>query len=143
MIIRSEQIAVFNAIAKTNFVRKLCMHLRTNYAETVVRLPGENSVLGELSDDTLETLVRSGVRRAREYGISFESTISAFVALMFEIAPNFHTHEIAQPVLKDENVEANSRVDILLERLSEEDLSKIKETYDVNAWKQNEEGIEG
>ncbi len=134
MIIRSEQIDVFNKIAEDNFVRKLSTHLRTNYAETMVRMPEENSVLSELSDETLESLVRFGIERAREYGITFESSISTFIAIMFDVAPNFHTHELAQPVLKDENTEANSRVNVLLEKLSGDEWKTIKGSYDTSAW---------
>jgi hypothetical protein len=139
MLIRAEQMAVFQKRADDDFARRLGAHLRENYETTVVRLPDKETTVAELSDDELNALVNIGIERSRQNGFSYESTISAFTAIMFDVAPNFSEHEIAQPILKDENAEPNSRIDKLLEQLTEEDWNTIKNSYDASAWKPKSE----
>ena len=140
MLIRAEQMAVFQKRADDDFVRRLNAHLRENYETTVVRLPDKENTVSELSDEELSELINVCVERSRQNGFSYESAIAAFSAIMFDVAPNFSEHEIAQPILEDENIEPNSRVDKLLEQLTEDDWATIKGSYDVNAWKPKSEG---
>lgn len=141
MLIRAEQMAVFQKRADDDFVRRLNSHLREKYEATVVRLPDKESTVGELSDEELNQLINIGIERARKFGISYESATAAFVAMMFYLAPNFSEHEAANPHLKDENTEPNARMDKLLDKLTKEDWERIKRAYDVNAWKPNGEDI--
>ena len=58
MIIRSQQMEVFETAAEEDFVRRLGTHLRENYANSLVRLPDKESVVKELDEETLNELVR-------------------------------------------------------------------------------------
>jgi hypothetical protein len=88
-----------------------------------------------LPEETLHDLIRAGITRARSYGLTFESSISAFTAVMFEIAPNFDTHRLCQVLLNDEEIEPNNRLDELLDVLTEKNWESIRADYDPNAWK--------
>lgn len=143
MLIRAEQMSVFQKRAEDDFVLRLSAHLREKYEGTVVRLPDKEATVASLSDEELNELVNISIKRAQKFGISYESTIAAFTAMMFDAAPNFSEHERAEPILKDKNVEPNSRMDKLLEQLTAEDWKKIKRGYDVNAWKSSGKDIKG
>lgn len=134
MIIRSRQMEVFEAAAEENFVRRLTEHLLGNYANSVVRLPDQESAVIELPKETLDLLVRRSIERARHYDLSFESSISAFSAVMFEVAPNFDEHSVSKVCLNDENIEPNDRLNELLKLLTEKQWEKIRADYDVNSW---------
>ncbi len=142
MIIRSQQMEVFESAAQEDFVRRLATHLRENYADSLVRLPDQESVVKELSEETLDSLVKISIERARKYEITFESSISAFTAIMFDVAPNFDQHSMSKLCLKDESVEPNARLNELLKILTDEHWEKMRSDYDVNAWQPSSENVE-
>ena len=111
LTIRAEQKAVVEAVAEENFVSRLAAHLRGEYSNAAVTLPvGEKFTVAELAPETLHEIVRVGIARARGYGMTYESAISAFTAVMFEIAPNFDTHRLCQVLFNDEEVEPKPTV---------------------------------
>jgi len=133
--IRSEQMSVIETFVQEGFVRRIAEHLLANYPQALVRLPGEDVfTVDALPEETLYDLIRSGIRRARSYGFTFESSIAGFVAVMFEIAPNFDTHRLSQVLLNDEEVEPNARLDELLNVLTEKNWEAIRTDYDPQAW---------
>lgn len=134
MLIRAEQMNVFEATAEENFARRLTAHLLENYPTAAVRLPDTESAIGELPDETLHSLVKVCIERARSYGLTFESSISAFSAVMFEVSPNFDLHRLSQVMLNDEGIEPDARLDELLEVLTEKNWETIRADYNVNAW---------
>lgn len=140
LAIRSEQMLVIEAVAEENFVRRIADHLLEQYPKAMVRLPDDkNSTVEELDEETLHSLVRTGIARARSYQLSFESSIAAFTAVMFEVAPNFDTHRLSQVLLNDDEVEPNDRLDELLNVLTEKNWESIREDYDPQAWILKEE----
>lgn len=142
MLIRSEQMDVFEIAAEENFIRRLCEHLRDQYANAVVRLPDHETVVADLPSETLNLLVRNCVERARKHDLSYESSIAVFTALMFEVAPNFDTHQLCQVLLNDEEVEPNDRLDELINVLTEKNWESIRSNYDINAWQLNADNAE-
>ena len=125
--------------AADEFVAKLCDHLREDYSDSIVRLPDEESTVADLPDAKLDELVRVGIGRARHHGLTFESSISAFTAVMFETAPNFDKHNLTKLCLEDKDVKPNDRLDEILNVLTDKHWDKIRESYDVNAWAPVEE----
>lgn len=140
LIIRPEQFEVFQPAAEAAFVRRVAEHLRANHPDVVIRLPHEVALLKQTSDDRLRELVINAVARARGYGLDWEASVTAFVVLMFVAAPNFDEHPLIQRVLKDERVDANSRLDQLWDRTSEENWDAAAKNYDPAAWGLNSEG---
>jgi len=138
--IRAEQKFVVEAVAEENFVRRLAAHLLNEYPKTVVILPGdEKFTVDELPGAALYELVGAGIARARSYDMTFESSISAFTAIMFEVCPNFDTHRLCQVLLNDEEVEPDNRIDEVLNVLTEKNWETIRADYDPNAWKTESE----
>ncbi len=137
--IRAEQMSALETETQEKFVRRIAAHLLENYADSEVILPTqEKLVVSALPKKSLRKLVRTGIVRARKYKLTFESSISAFTALMFEISPNFYTNSMCQVILNDEGTEPNSRIDYLLDVLSEKTVKTMKEKYDPEAWKLEE-----
>lgn len=125
--------------AEEDFVRRLCAHLRENYSQAVVRLPEEELPVEELPEDDFRALVRRSIERARSYGMTFESSISAFTAIRFEVAPNFDRHSISKLCLKDEDIEPNERLNEILRLLSEDHWEKFRNEYDPQDWEEDDE----
>jgi len=134
LTIRGDQIQSFDNVADEMFVDRVSQYLREHHADTAIQLPEATSTVQDLNDETLHDLVRHGITRAREYGITHESTLAAFVVLQFETAPNFDDHPLLRRVLKDDRVDANLRIDRLLERATPENWQAVKTRYDAGAW---------
>jgi ribosomal protein L12E/L44/L45/RPP1/RPP2 len=127
--------SVIEAVAQENFVIRLAGHLREHYAAAAVTLPPDRkTTVAELPEDKLHALVRTGIARSRDHGIDLESSTAGFVAVMFEVAPNFDTHRLSQLLLNDEEVEPNERINELLKVLTEKNLESIRADYDPAAW---------
>lgn len=122
--------------AEEKFVRRLGAHIRQNYARAIVTTAREEekTTVGNLSAEALERLVRAGIERARSLDFTYESSISAFTALMFEVAPNFDSHELIEPFIVDEEIAPNERLNPLLESVTEKEWEQIRKTYDADAW---------
>jgi hypothetical protein len=134
---------VIEAVAQENFVRRIVAHLLTEYPKALVTLPtDEEFTVDELPEERLYDLVRTGIARARRYGMTFESSIAAFTVIMFEIAPNFDRHRLCQVLLTDEQIEPNARLDELLNVLTEKNWESIRADYDPQAWTLEEESAE-
>jgi hypothetical protein len=134
LMIRAKQLDVFQPVAESAFARCVVAHLRDQHADAVVQLPNEVSLIKQISDQRLRRMVEAGIARARKYGMEWESTITAFVVLMVMVAPNFDQHPLIERILRDERVSANSRVDQLWERTSEENWEVVRKNYDPTAW---------
>lgn len=134
LIIRSTQFAVFQQQADALFVQRVVKQLLRTDGEVVVRFLTYTSTVSELPRETLQSMVRSGIARARSYGMTWESTLVGFVSLMFSVAPNFDEHPLIRRVLLDENVPPDERIEVLWERVSEESWDAAGKTYDSNAW---------
>ena len=89
--VRPAHMAAFQPEAERAFEQGLVAHLRKHHTEIVEEIP----------DAALTLMVRSGIKKARQYGLETEANIGAFVGLMFEIAPNFDTHPYIYNILMD------------------------------------------
>ena len=100
---------VFQDAADRAFVGRVVEHLRNHHAQDV----------RGLADDILGERARTGIARARQYGLSWERNLMAFVGLMFAIAPRFDEHEPIRRLLEDEAVVPNLRLDRVVRLTSE------------------------
>jgi hypothetical protein len=132
--IRREQFEVFQPVAEAAFVRRVAEHLRDNHADAVVQFPNEVILVKQIADERLRRVAHDAITRARTYGLNWESAVTAFVVLMFVTAPNFDEHPLIQRILKDERVPANSRIDQLWERTTDENWEAVRKNYDPTAW---------
>lgn len=132
--IRREQIKAFQPVADAAFVRRLAAHVRAEHAEAPVFLPEGETTVELLTDERLHEMVGRGVERARAYGMTWESSITAFVVLMFVSAPNFDDHPLLRRVLKDEQTDPDLRIERLWEQTSDDNWEQVEQNYDARAW---------
>jgi len=134
MRIRVEQMRAFERAAEERFVDRLVQHLREHHGQATVKLPGEIQQLENLSELTLKDLVRRGVARARAFGLTWESTITGFVAIMFEVAPNFDRTPVAQAVRQASLDISDARLNLLLAAATSDDWERAELGYDPAGW---------
>lgn len=123
--IRQAQMNVLQKqLAEKDFVRRVIAFLRTECPEDIEQHPQEQ----------WQTMVINGISRARRYGITYESSIAAFVALMFQYAPNFDEHVHIHAILTDMEVPPDTRIKLLGECTLDEDWEAVLSLYDAAAW---------
>ena len=125
LIIRQEQIDTLVMEDEEKFVDFLVRHVKE-----------ENPNLKEKYDDAaLKKMARGGIERAKSHDFSTAEDITAFVAIMFRVAPNFDGQPEIKAVLDDKNTPPEERIDKLWSsHTSEEDWEEAKNNYNENAW---------
>ncbi|OLE51444.1 MAG: hypothetical protein AUG51_23415 [Acidobacteria bacterium 13_1_20CM_3_53_8] len=134
LIIRPEQMEVFKPQADAQFAERVAAYLRRKHADVVVRLVGGATLVNRLSDETLMKMVRLGIERALSYDFTWESSITAFIVLMFKVAPNFDQHPLIARALKDARFAPEERVEKIWERVTSKNWEAAREDYDPRAW---------
>lgn len=140
--VRPEQMEAFQPVADSHFVQRVGQFLRERHAQTVVRLPQGPTLISRLSDSLLSELVKNGLECARSYGLSWESSISGFIVLMFKAAPNFHQHAAVNASLTDSQIPPDERVKDILAKTSAAVWTEIKDSYDPAAWQPTPKGAQ-
>ncbi len=109
--VRKLQMAALEESAQEVLVHEIGRHLREEHAELVEKL----------TDEVLLARIRYGVHKAERYGMTWDTTITAFVAIMFEVSPSFDEHPAIRSVLENPSIAPNGRIDALWDRTSEEE----------------------
>lgn len=143
MIIRQTQIEAFQPQAEEAFQIRLAEYISEEFADRPVQISTNVSNVENLSDETLLTLIQNGLKRGRTYGMTWESSLFAFVSLMFEFAPNFDEHPSIRRSLEDAEVEPDLRINYLLEQTNSADWEAVEKAYDSSAWNVIEENKSG
>ncbi|MEW6730074.1 MAG: hypothetical protein AB1489_01935 [Acidobacteriota bacterium] len=133
--IRPEQLVVFQPVAEIAFARKIVELLQEKYSSVAIQLPNGITTIAQLPRELLLQMVQTGIVRARKYGFEWESTIGAFVTLMFVAAPNFDDHPLILRILKDEKIPVHTRINELWSKTTEPNWEAVKQRYDANAWR--------
>lgn len=137
--IRPAQLRAFRPATEAAFEQRIADYLREEHAGEVVQIVEGEGELKEvavrgLDDETLLEMVRTGIARARSYGMTWESSITSFVVLMFVIAPNFDSHPLIKRALRAGGVEPDQTIDLLMEQTTDDNWETARQAYDAAAW---------
>jgi hypothetical protein len=132
--IRPEQLKVFQPVAEAAFEQRVVEYLRENHDDEVVILPAGEYQVKDLDDGTLLKMVRTGIARARSYGMTWESNLTTFAIVMVVVAPNFDDHPLIRRVLNDDRIEPDQRIEQLWRLTEEENWKTAEDSYEARAW---------
>ena len=122
--IRPELLAAFLAQCESALVARVTGFMQETQSEIVAGFP----------EPLLREMVENGLSRARRYDLSAESSLTAFVALMFQVAPNFDEQPVVQRVLTDARLPPDDRIDALTRRVKTRHWRDAQRRYDERAW---------
>ena len=132
LVIKKEQIEHFIAEDDTQLLHVISDIVREAFFEGVE----------EYDDETIESMVKIGIKRAKSHGFERAEQIASFVAIMFEISPKFDREENIKAFLKDKDTPNDQKFEQLLGRTTEEMWAEAEKTYDAKAWFPNNEDSE-
>lgn len=111
--------------SEDRFVDHLVSHIKSEDPE----------ISDEYTDDELRNMVRIGIKKAEGYGFTLSEDQSAFVAIMFEVAPNFDTQPEIRSVLEESDLTPSARLEKLWSpAVPDEAWEKASEEYDESVW---------
>lgn len=90
--------------------------------------------VADLDDRELLFRVRHCIAKARSYGLTWESSISIFVAHMMSINPEFDKHPSIQKTLRDETIDVEDRMTAMLGTVKEEEWDEAVAIGDPKAY---------
>jgi hypothetical protein len=125
LTIRSEQMRAFDAATEPAFIDRLVDHLETFHDDSIAGLEAAE----------LRRRVAAGLARARGYRIYQQDLLTAFVSLMFVIAPNFDEHPTIRAILTQ-----SGRYDDRAQRLAglpQTCWEEARQSSDSRAWQAN------
>ncbi|WNG62309.1 hypothetical protein F0U59_52150 [Archangium gephyra] len=109
---------------ESSFVAFVANHIQEESPDLVLGLPF----------DSLRDMVVAGLERARGHGLRTPENLTAFVSIMFEIAPNFDEHPAIAKVLRDSSIPIDERMDALFTKLPPSAWEQAERCYDPEAW---------
>jgi hypothetical protein len=121
--LRPDQLAAFQARYDTGLLDRIVQHVTVEHAD----------VVGGFPEPLVREMVANGLARARRYGLTWESSLTAFVALMFTVAPNFDEQPAIHRVLMNDRLPPDERFE-LLQRIRDRHWRDAQHRYDERAW---------
>jgi hypothetical protein len=125
LVIRQEQIDTLIMGSDDEFVEFLVGHVKEEHPD-----------LSENYDDAaLREMVKHGINRAKSHQLSTAEDLTAFISIMFEIAPNFDEQPQIKAVLDDKAFPPESRIERMwTDVVSEEAWEEAENNFDEKAW---------
>ena len=121
LLIKREQ---REAMGEPAFVDRTVDRFRRYYLEFVYML----------DEEELRLRVKHGIERARSYGLTYESSITTFVANMITINPEWDKHPAVQKALHDTELPVNSRIPAMMGCISDEEWEEAAAQGDPDAY---------
>lgn len=124
LIVREEQFRHFIAKNDLEAVKLIVQIIRDANPERV----------SIYDDKKLEEIVKTGIKRAESHGLELIEDMATFVAIMFEVAPNFDEQEDIKYVFADTHFTASENLTNLWERTSDEAWEEAEQSYKADIW---------
>lgn len=124
LVIKREQLDVFIASDDNELVTLIVAAVKNANALRTVNYKPE----------LLRSMVTIGIERARALGLTKPEDIAAFVAVMFEVAPNFDQQPEINAILNDANFPPSERFYQLFERAPDAAWLDAEQRYDILVW---------
>lgn len=87
-----------------------------------------------IQTERLRTMVRIGIGKARDVGLTKAEDLGVFVALMFEVSPQFDQEPTINGVLGDTIYSPEDRLAQLFARVPDEAWATAVDLYDEKIW---------
>ena len=126
LVIRESQMAALGRELLDQFALKALAHGREYFPE----------LCADLGDVASLDYVRSALNRARAYGLESEYDLLRFLNVVFTLGSDFDSGEQypwAQPILKNTDAPATTRMDLLMEEIFTRVLPSENESTDAPA----------
>jgi hypothetical protein len=120
--------------SERDFENRLVEHVRTRRGKLKVPTPAGGTAVAELPESEIRQMVRLGIAKARQYGMTWQSSVAAFTVLMFDVGPSLDQHPTVRAELTHPDVPDQSRVEHLVAAVPATVWQEVRKSYDGQAW---------
>jgi hypothetical protein len=131
LIVRADQLAVFERLQLDRFVDQTAAHLRQEHQDAVAALP----------PDRLRDRVALAVARGMAYGMRTEAALQQFVAVMFEFGADFDDHPTVRAILHDPSTPPDYLIEALWQNLPQRVWEELLILADDDDWQDAADSI--
>lgn len=124
MSIRDEFVDRYLQQDEQAFIQLNLEHIRQAY----------EPIIDHANDEDLTEMIVNALSRARSHGFTADGDLLAFVAVMFEIAPNFDEQPDIKRALVNESIPINERFDSLFVPALDDAWENASDNIDYRAW---------
>ncbi len=124
LTIRKEQIEAMLMHDEEKFINFVVKHVQQECPDDV---RGIDPV-------SLREMVINGLARARSYELEKPQDLTAFVAIMFDISPNFDEQPNIQQALRDQSIPIEQRFNAMIERVPDKAWEEAETNKNYDAW---------
>lgn len=124
LILTQDQLQACAEAIEKDLIRLIYWHLRSYHGR----------VVQYLDRHVLFDRIEMGLRCARSYELSGISDLAGYVALMFELTPNFDQHPSFARVLLDPRLAPEQKMRKLSHVITDEEWREAKSFYERNSW---------
>jgi hypothetical protein len=117
-------------------IKAMLMHNEEKFIDLVVK-----HVQQECPDDirdidpvSLREMVTNGLARARSYELEKPQDLTAFVAIMFDISPNFDEQPNIQQALRDKSIPIEQGFNTMIECVPDKAWEEVETNKNSDAW---------
>jgi hypothetical protein len=116
IVIRKEQMRVFDEQARRAFVGEIARDLREHHPQDVAGL----------DDAELRTRVAEGLELASRYGMKKKYSLALFIELLFMAAPNFDEYPPIRYILNHPAIPPDDRLDHIIRTLRDSEWDEVR-----------------
>lgn len=120
-----EQLLRCRHAIEDDLVKLIYWHLRS-YHSKVVQF---------ISKETLHERIAHGLKRARAYDLATISDLAGFVALMFELSPNFDEHPSFAKIFLDADVSPENKMRKLSQVINDREWQEASRLHGKDVWR--------
>jgi hypothetical protein len=124
LVIRKEQMRVFERAGDVAFCRKAADYIRSEYPV----------VVADLSPNELLAQVELAFERASRFHFTIQASVLGYIVLMFTVAPEFDTHPSIHEILHQDWIPPDARLAYLAEAISPEEWDEARSAGDQTFW---------
>lgn len=116
LIIRQNQMQIFDEIDKQNFIDEVIREIREQHAAECMGL----------SVADLRLTVANGLERAVRYGLLKKSALSMFIQLLFVAGPDFDQYPPVRYLLTHPAIPPNDKIDSVIQSMQDADWAEMR-----------------
>lgn len=139
--VRAQQFETLEKQGQHEFPSRVLAHLRQHHSECTLKVSNGRETASEaiknVSESTLRTLIARGLERAAGFGLTWQSSLLAFVVTMFVCSPNFCEHPKMARIMRDARIPPNLRLLAAVRLMSLQDWDAAAQMYRPESWLRN------
>ena len=117
-------------------IEAMLMHNEEKFIDFVVKHVKQecpDNVRG-IDPVSFREMVTNGLARARSYDLEKPQDLTAFVAIMFDISPNFDEQPNIQQALRDQSIPIEQRFNAMIERVPDKTWEEAEANKNYDVW---------